>query len=339
MSAAVFRRMLGHAAVPAITPADRAPGLIGLDWGTSSCRAYLLGAPSSGQGPVLGEASRAVDLMSLGGDPAAFNQVFEQLCGDWLDAWPDLPVIACGMVGSRQGWVEAPYRELPADLAVPGLPCAQVRARRGVTVNVIPGLVDLRGQRGVMRGEETQLLGAGLTADSQDDQVIVLPGTHSKWARLRGTVVRGFTTYLTGELFALLSRHSILASLLRPAPEPSWAAFDRGVDVAAEAATGPGLLGILFSARALPLTGALAESEVADYLSGMIIGAELAGARATGEQASDRQLRVIAEPGLAARYERAAVRLGWRTVCAIDHTAPRGLWLTARAIGLAEEST
>ena len=288
--------MLDRAAVPAIASEDRAPGLIGLDWGTSSCRAYLLGAPSSGRGPVLGEASRAVDLMSLGGDPAAFNEVFEQLCGDWLDTRPDLPVIACGMVGSRQGWVEAPYRELPADLTAPGLPCAQVRARRGVTVNVIPGLVDLRGQRGVMRGEETQLLGAGLTADSQEDQVIVLPGTHSKWARLRGTVMRGFTTYLTGELFALLSRHSILASLLRPAPEPSWAAFDRGVDVAAEAAAGPGLLGILFSARALPLTGALAESEVADYLSGMIIGAELAGARATGGQAPDGQLRVIAKP-------------------------------------------
>jgi 2-dehydro-3-deoxygalactonokinase len=324
--------------VPA-TPQDRAPGLIGLDWGTSSCRAYLLGAPSAGQGPVLGEASRAVDLMSLGGDPAAFDSVFEQLCGDWLDRWPGLPVIACGMVGSRQGWVEAPYRELPADLAAPGLPCARVRARRGVTVNVIPGLVDLRGQRGVMRGEETQLLGAGLTASSQDDQVIVLPGTHSKWARLRGTVVRGFTTYLTGELFALLSRHSILASLLRPAPQPCWAAFDRGVDAAAEAAAGPGLLGILFSARALPLTGALAESEVADYLSGMIIGAELAGARATGEQAPDGQLRVIAEPALAARYERAALRLGWRTVCAVGHPAPRGLWLTARAAGLTEEST
>ena len=337
--------MLDRAAVPATASEDRSPGLIGLDWGTSSCRAYLLGAPSPGRGPVLGEASRAVDLMSLGGDPAAFNEVFEQLCGGWLDARPDLPVIACGMVGSRQGWVEAPYRELPADLTAPGLPCAQVRARRGVTVNVIPGLVDLRGQRGVMRGEETQLLGAGLAGDSQEDQVIVLPGTHSKWARLRGTVVRGFTTYLTGELFALLSRHSILASLLRPAPEPSWAAFGRGVDVAAEAAAGPGLLGILFSARALPLTGALAESEVADYLSGMIIGAELAGARATGGQAPDGQLRVIAEPALAARYERAALRLGWRTVYAIDHPAPRGLWLTAQAIGLtrasglAEEST
>jgi 2-dehydro-3-deoxygalactonokinase len=315
----------------------RVPGLIGLDWGTSSCRAYLLGAPSSGHGPVLGAASRPVDLMSLGGDPAAFDQVFERLCGAWLDAWPWLPVIACGMVGSRQGWVEAPYRELPADLAAPGLPCAQVRAGRGVTVNVIPGLVDLRGQRGVMRGEETQLLGAGLAGDGRDDQderVIVLPGTHSKWARLRGSVVRGFTTYLTGELFALLSRHSVLAGLMRPAAEPSWAAFDRGADVAAEAAHGPGLLGILFSARALPLTGALAEPEVADYLSGMIIGAELAGARATGEQAPDGELRVIAEPALAARYERAAVRLGWRAVRAIDHTAPRGLWLTAQSIGL-----
>jgi 2-dehydro-3-deoxygalactonokinase len=323
-------------AAPAVPSGGRNPGLIGLDWGTSTCRAYLLGTPFPAQGPVLSEASRAVDLMSLGGNPAAFDQVFEELCGGWLDRWPGLPVIACGMVGSRQGWVEAPYRELPADLAAAGLPCAQVRARRGVTVSVIPGLVDLRGQRGVMRGEETQLLGAGLTVGSQDDQVIVLPGTHSKWVRLHGTVVRGFSTYLTGELFALLSRHSILASLLRPAPEPSWAAFERGVGVAAEAATGPGLLGVLFSARALPLTGALAESEVADYLSGMIIGAELAGARATGGYAPDGQLRVIAEPGLAARYEHAAVRLGWRTVRAIDHTAPRGLWLTAQAIGLTE---
>lgn len=318
----------------AAAPAGRVPGLVGLDWGTSSCRGYLLGAPSPGQGPVLDAASLAVDLMSLGGAPAAFDAVFEQLCGRWLDRWPGLPVIACGMVGSRQGWVEAPYRELPADLEAPGLACARVRSRRGVTVNVIPGLVDLGGQRGVMRGEETQLLGAGLTAGGQDDQVIVLPGTHSKWARLRGTVVLGFTTYLTGELFALLTRHSTLASLLRPAAEPRWAAFDRGVDAAAEAAAGPGLLGVLFSARALPLTGALAEPEVADYLSGLIIGAELAGARATGDRAPDGSLRVVAEPGLAARYQRAALRLGWRAVDTIEHTAPRGLWRAGEAAGL-----
>ena len=315
-----------------------APRLIGLDWGTSSCRAYLLGGPPQDQGAVLAEAARPAALLSLGGDPAAFNEVFEGVCGEWLDAWPDLPVIACGMVGSRQGWVEAPYRELPADLAAPGLPCARVRARRGVTVNVIPGLADLRGRRGLMRGEETQLLPAGLDG-GPEEKVVVLPGTHSKWARLHGTVVRGFATYLTGELFALLTRHSVLASLIRPAPEPSWQAFDLGVDAAVEAAGGPGLLGVLFSARALPMTGAMAESDVADYLSGMIIGAELAGARASGDQEPGGELRVIGDSALAARYGRAALRLGWRRVRATEQAAARGLWLTAHATGLLRAST
>lgn len=310
-----------------------APGLIGLDWGTSSCRAYLLGGAPGGPGTVLAEAARPAALRSLAGDPAAFNEVFEQLAGEWLDAWPDLPVIACGMVGSRQGWVEAPYRELPADLAAPGARCAQVRARRGVTVNVVPGLVELRGRRGLIRGEETQLLAAALDG-GPGEKVFVLPGTHSKWARLDGTLVRGFTTYLTGELFDLLTRHSVLASLIRPAPEPSWQAFDLGVAAAGEAAGGPGLLGVLFSARALPITGAMAESDVADYLSGMVIGAELVGARASGDQEPGGQLRVVGDSALAARYGRAALRLGWRSVRTAEQAAPRGLWLTARATGL-----
>lgn len=310
------------------------PGLIGLDWGTSSGRAYLLADSPDGRGTMLADASVPAPLASLVGDPAAFDQVFERLCGGWLDTWPGLPVIACGMVGSRQGWAEAPYRELPADLAAPGSALTRVRARRGVTVHLIPGLADLRGQRGLMRGEETQLLGAGLAADGETEQVTVLPGTHSKWARVRGTVVCGFTTYLTGELFALLSQYSILANLIRPAPQPQWPAFDLGVDTAAEAAAGRGLLGILFSARALPMTGAMTESEAGDYLSGLVIGSELAGARASGDQHPDAELPVIAEPALAARYERAALRLGWPAVRLIPDAAPHGLWLAARAAGL-----
>ena len=273
------------------------------------------------------------------GDPTAFDQAFEELCGGWLHTWPELPVIACGMVGSRQGWVEAPYREVPADLADPALACARVRSRRGAEVNVIPGLVDLRGLRGVMRGEETQLLGlldAGLGAGEHD---VVLPGTHSKWVRLRGSVVTGFTTFMTGELYGLLTRHSILADLIRPAPRPQWAAFDRGVDTAAEAVSaGTSLLGVLFSARTLPLTGVMAETDVADYLSGLVIGTELASVRATWAGGSGGQLWSLAGFDLSVRYRRAALRLGWRTVHAVEHAAARGLWRTARAIGLIEPS-
>lgn len=311
------------------------PDVIGLDWGTSSCRAYLLGD----QGAILAETAGPAGLLAVGvgrsGDPVAFDQMFEQLCGGWLDAWPELPVIACGMVGSRQGWIEAPYREIPADLRDPTLVCARMRTKRGTEVNVIPGLADLRGLRGVLRGEETQLVGvldAGLGEGEHD---VVLPGTHSKWVRVSGSVVTGFTTYLTGELYALLTRHSILSDLIRPAGQPRWSAFDHGLDVAAQAAdTGTGLLGVLFSARALPLTGAMAETDVADYLSGLIIGAELAGARRAWARNPSGQLWSVADSDLAVRYRRAALHLGWQSVCAVEHTAARGLWRTALAIGL-----
>jgi 2-dehydro-3-deoxygalactonokinase len=307
------------------------PDLIGLDWGTSSCRAYLLGS----NGLPLGETFAPLGVMPLDGggppDPAAFDRVFEELCGSWLDGWPHLPVIACGMVGSRQGWVETPYRVLPVDLSAPDLACSRVRSRRGTEVHVIPGLIDPQGLGGVMRGEETQLLGADL--DGLEHEV-VLPGTHSKWARIRGTVISGFTTFMTGEIYALLTRHSILASLSRPAPQPRWAAFDRGVDVAANAVAGVGLLGIVFSARTMALTGAIAESDVADYLSGLVIGSELASVRIGWLHSAPEQLWSFAGPHLSARYSRAALRLGWQRVHTVEHAAARGLWRTARAIGL-----
>jgi 2-dehydro-3-deoxygalactonokinase len=309
------------------------PVLIGLDWGTSFCRAYLLGMG----GLVLAEACAPFGLAAVNEERSrdaivmAFDHAFEQLCGSWLDAWSSLPVIACGMVGSRQGWVEAPYRVIPADLADPALSCARVRARRGTEVHVIPGLVDTQGLRGVMRGEETQLLGADL---DEGEHEVVLPGTHSKWVRLQGSVVTGFTTFMTGEMYALLTRDSILATLIRLAPRPRWAAFDRGVDVASEAAATVGLLGVLFSARALPLTGAMADTDIADYLSGLVIGAELASVRAGWARGAAEELWTIAGPDLSARYARAALRLGWRTVHAVEHAAARGLWRTAHAIGL-----
>jgi 2-dehydro-3-deoxygalactonokinase len=311
------------------------PDVLGLDWGTSFCRAYLLGD----EGVILARNQGPAGLRSAtpgpGGGPAAFDQVFEQLCGGWLDAWPGVPVIACGMVGSRRGWVEAPYRELPADLVDPALSCARVRTRRGAELNVIPGLIDLHGLRGVIRGEETQLAGLLGAGPGTGDADVVLPGTHSKWVRLDGSVVTGFTTYMTGELYALLSRHSILADLIQPATEPQWAAFDRGVDVAAEAVSAStGLLGVLFSARTLPLTGAMAETDVADYLSGLVIGTELASARASWVRGAGSGLWSIGDTGLSVRYRRAALRLGWQSVHVLEDAAARGLWRTARAMGL-----
>ncbi len=163
----------------------------------------------------------------------------------------------------------------------------------------------------------------------------MLPGTHSKWVRLQGSVVTGFTTFMTGEMYALLTRHSILADLIRPVERPRWAAYDRGVDVAAAAvAAGTSLLDVLFSARTLPLTGAMAKTDVSDYLSGLLIGTELASARASWIRGAGSQLWSVADSGLSARYRRAALRLGWQAVHAVEHAAALGLWRTAGAVGL-----
>ena len=322
-------------------PGVRAPLLIGLDWGTSSCRAYLLG----GGGAVLDGRSAPLGTMAIaaGERPRveAYEAAFERLCGSWLDAHPSLPVVAAGMVGSNHGWVEAPYRSVPVDLLDPATSGAVATSARGVAVHIISGLVDRGGLPGVMRGEETQVLGA-LPVEAPGTAVrhYVLPGTHSKWVRLAGPVVTGFATFLTGELHRLLLEHSVLATSAEPSPEPCWPAFAQGVTVAAAEHGRAGLLGTVFSARSLPLTGAMPKTHVPDYLSGLLIGAELLGGAMTLEggtttlEGGTGDLVLIGEPALADRYCRAAMQLGWPPMQVLPDAAPMGLWRSAVAMGL-----
>jgi hypothetical protein len=145
--------------------------LIALDWGTSSCRAYLMGEGSV----VLSERQEPSGVMAItaragaSGTPykVAFGRAFEALCGEWLGSVPGLPVIACGMVGRNQGWVEAEYRTVPTDLAANGLVLTPVRTQAGPTVHIVPGLIVNSALPGVMRGEETQILGALSTISRQ----------------------------------------------------------------------------------------------------------------------------------------------------------------------------
>lgn len=331
-------------------PDDEAPvpRLIALDWGTTSLRAYLMADART----VLDERTAPKGVMQLGGAGIAIahacDAAFEDVCGGWLDAWPALPVVAAGMVGSTQGWREAPYAEVPIDAARLGASLQAVRARRGVTVHIVPGLIQRGEMANVMRGEETQIVGAlqagGATHGSASVRWIGLPGTHSKWVAVRGSRIERFRTFMTGELYALLCTHSLLGRTMQPSAGFARDAFERGVR-AAQAGHAMGLLATIFGSRARLLAGDLARDEQADYLSGVLIGHELAGLAAEdggpGGTARDDVLQpmLIGDAALCARYRHAASLFGWPPVDTIDGAAAAGLWVLAERAGLLPEAS
>lgn len=299
--------------------------LIAIDWGTSSLRAALVGDG----GALLGERRRPWGIQHLpeGGFAAALRGV----AGDWIDAAPDLPLLACGMVGSAQGWAEAPYVPVPADADAIACSLCRVDALPGVALHVVPGVCIDGARPDVMRGEETQAVGAlvlhpALAARS----TLVLPGTHSKWVRVRAGRVEDFHTYLTGELYALLAEHSIVG---RPAREAGAEASDEAFDEGLAAAQGDEpLAGRLFSVRARVLRGALPAAHSLDYLSGLLIGDELRAALAHFDR--DAPLALVGEPALAARYRRALALAGRGEVPVVEGATVAGLWRIALRAGL-----
>jgi 2-dehydro-3-deoxygalactonokinase len=256
--------------------------IIAVDWGTSALRAALV----ESDGAVVRRAESPHGIMNVpGGD-------FAGALAALVAGWPSLPVLAAGMIGSRQGWREVPYAPCPAGLDE----IAAGLAEAAPGVFIVPGLArtGADGVPDVMRGEETQALGAGIA-----DGVIVLPGTHSKWVRLERGRIAWFATFMTGEVFAVLSSHSILGRLMEGAASDE-AAFERGL--ACGRAEGSALLHDLFSVRTLGLFGAIPPPALRSYLSGMLIGAEIAAAlRAAGEAPR----AIVGAPALAARYRRA----------------------------------
>lgn len=340
-------------------PSDaQTPQLIALDWGTSSCRAYLLGLG----GEVLdardgGRGVMAVteNLTEKADRDAAFVGELNKLVGTWLHDAPKVPMLAAGMVGSNQGWAEADYRPLPVDLAAKPEGLTPVPAGTS-HLWIVPGLLKDAYDVGsvtlpdVMRGEETQLLGV-LPEDVSEtrEHLVVLPGTHTKWVRMRGSVVTDFNTSMTGEIYALLIRDSILGRLAKPSAGQDPEAFQRGLDVAfssAESSTAVGsggVLGTLFSARTLVMTGRLAATAVHDYISGLLIGAEVAafmGTLAPVRRGHDApEITICANPALTPRYALALEQAGFTTTVATPDAAARGLWRTAVSTGLITKET
>jgi 2-dehydro-3-deoxygalactonokinase len=242
------------------------PVWIAVDWGTSNLRAWAM----SVDGQVLAEASSDEGMGKLSRE--GFEPALLRLIGAWLAERP--PVLACGMVGSRQGWCEAPYRTVPCtpvDRA--GLVAAPTMDPR-LRVLIAPGLKQDK-PADVMRGEETQIAGA-LRLMPGYDGVLCLPGTHSKWVHVSAGEVVSFQTYMTGEMFALLSEASVLRHGMQGG---GWedAAFDAAVS---DALAKPERLGArLFSLRAEGLIAGLTPSAARARLSGLLIGTELAAAK------------------------------------------------------------
>lgn len=290
--------------------------LVAVDWGTSSLRGALLDP----QGRVLAERSlpQGIQNVAPGGFAAAFAEAF----GDWMrqagQAW------ICGMAGSRQGWLEVPYAVCPAGLQDVAHGVGWLQPGR---VAIVPGLsCEVDGVPDVMRGEETQVLGS-LQLLGLRDATLVLPGTHSKWVQVQDGRIMGFRTCMTGEVYALLRRHSILARGMPQDDDGSLHedAFVQGLQRAYSTAN---LLQAAFSARTLALFGAMPQEDLPSYLSGLVIGEEL---RSQQLDRAAAPVVVVAGPELQRRYALALQSRGVPARCLGSEAAWRGLWAVAQA--------
>jgi 2-dehydro-3-deoxygalactonokinase len=289
--------------------------MVAIDWGTSSLRAYRLSA----EGEVLERREAPKGILAV---PAGrFPQVLEEQAGDWIAAG-EAPVVMSGMIGSRQGWVEAPYAKCPAGLEDFASSLKKVEWG-GKAAWIVPGLTcrDEAGVHDVMRGEETQIL--GVLDDLPPECVICLPGTHSKWVSIARKRICGFKTCMTGEVFAVLKTHSILGRMIE------GEAFDGSafLDGVKRSGQPGGLLHQLFGVRTRGLFGELTPGASGAYLSGILIGHELRQAEGA------KRIFLLGAQELTDLYAKAAGTLGIQTKLLDQHAATVGLFRLAKRIG------
>jgi 2-dehydro-3-deoxygalactonokinase len=291
---------------------------IGLDWGTTSFRAYLV----DGSGKVSDQASASEGILAV--KDGAFEVTLETHIGAWDKS---LPVVASGMITSRQGWVEIPYVDCPAGPEDLAKAIVSKKLASGRTVHFLTGLHYDSPSLGhdVMRSEETQVFGAmqlGVTH-------FVTPGTHSKWIDVEDGKITSFSTYVTGETFAVMKAHSILGRLMANDRDDEMS-FIKGVDRAF--ADPAALLHNLFSARSLALYQELPPESISSYLSGLVVGAEVAHAIAMRD--STNHFCILASPGIGNKYmlamKHAKLRVEMGDPLAIVH----GERMVAKAAGL-----
>ncbi len=264
---------------------------IAIDWGSTNLRAWLYQDDQC----LESRQSEAGVTRLNGHSPAA---VFSEITTGWRDS--ATPVVMAGMVGSNVGWKVAPYLPVPVDFSTIGQQLTSV----GDKVWIIPGLcVSRDDNQNVMRGEETQLLGARMIAPSS---IYVMPGTHCKWVQADRQQINDFRTVMTGELHYLLLRHSLVGAGL-PEQVSAPGAFNAGLERGLHS---PDILPRLFEVRASHVLGSLPREQVGEFLSGLLIGAEVA---TLSERFRDPQVTIVGGEALANRYQQALSAIGRQT--------------------------
>jgi 2-dehydro-3-deoxygalactonokinase len=319
-----FHKLAAHFPMPT-------PKLIALDWGSTSARAYLMAEESE----VIGQRQAPLGVLNV--KNRDFEGALLELCGPWLMVRTNTPIIAAGMIGSRQGWIEAPYVEVPAGLSELAQRMTTIEIPKKRKLWIVPGMSTAADATtpDVMRGEETQIYGALTVAQRADGNgLFILPGTHSKWVRIENGRIVWFKTFMTGELYSVLTQHSILGRLMEPSTEYDANAFERAVYYSHSDPFG--LSAQLFSARTLALFDQLARTGIGDYLSGLLIGHEIY----TAEKAlavigvQPEAVTLIGDVGLMRNYQRALTLLGWSSRAAPAFPSATGLWRIAVHAGL-----
>ncbi len=287
---------------------DAHAALVGVDWGTSNLRVMRIGEG----GTILDVRSDNRGAARLSAEQ--FRSVLHDVASDWLSDTNQ--VLVCGMAGARGKWRETGYRSCPAglrDLA----PIAVDDTDAAIAI--VPGVALARQttQADVMRGEETQVLGL---PERLHSGLVVTPGTHSKWIRFEDDQIRNFRTFMTGELFAALRSETVLGEEMGH-PGVDMAAFEDGVR---RSLADRALTALLFSVRAQRLSDMLSPASTADYLSGLLIGAEIAAQ----DKVFDRTITLVGPPALNDRYVAALAMAGFENVHGLDANTviARGLW-------------
>jgi len=297
--------------------------MIAIDWGGTSLRAYRLDAAGGVR------EQRRADIGALGQDGRHAAIVAAQ-----IEGWHDEEIVLCGMAGARGGWHEAAYVECPADAAAIAASMLRVDVAasplQGRSVRIVPGVIDHGvGDRAagnvvdVMRGEETQVIGL-LHGATDLPAVVCLPGTHSKWVALRDGAITAVHTAMTGEVYALLRRHSVLARLMAADDAPiDAAAFLAGVRRSGDSG---GMLHHVFGVRTQGLLGRLAAEQAPGYLSGLLIGHEI-----RARLPLPPTVHLVAADELARAYALALAEFGSETRRHPEHLAARGAFALLRA--------
>jgi 2-dehydro-3-deoxygalactonokinase len=276
---------------------------LAIEWTSAAFHAFLFAA----DGTLLGQRQEARGVNHI--TDGAFETALREIVGDW--AAEVGRIYLSGMITSRNGWVETPYAQAPASLT-------DIAARTVVRhIDGLPPLVFLPGVSvrdplpDMIRGEELKVFGAM----GQSSGLVALPGAHTKWVAVKDGRIEQFATYMSGEITALLKSNSLVGKLIPAQSADNPEAFLRGVRLARDRRIGGHILRRIFSARSLVLFEDLPPADISDYLSGLMIGAEIN--EVIGEYNSpDKQVRLIGAPALCQRYSLALLEAGMTSTVA-----------------------